>query len=472
MSARAAGHADRRAARGGPPAPPDPRSRRPPTAGRPPGIGRPAGRRLRRVRRLLQLALATLLASAVAGREAWRERGRGPEGRARALGRGAARACEALGATFVKVGQIASTRGDLLPPAFTAELARLRDEVEPLPPEVVRGAVEEDLGAPLEAVFEDFDPVPLGAASVAQVHAARLPGGAEVAVKVRRPGIREQIALDRALLLGFARGVERLLPSLRLVSLAEAVETFCDAVELQTDFAREARNNRRFAQHFADDGAVHLPEVHRELSTEAVLVMERIRGLREDELASHPGVDLEALVRNGMRCICRMVFSHGFVHADLHPGNLRFLPPDRIALLDVGLVAEISDRDRLTNARLLFAFATGDGRTVARLFYENAPHAATPSYEVYEREVCALVEGVRRKGLGEVEIGIELARIFDILRRHRVQARAHMTLVNLALLAAEGLGKRLAPDLALAEAALPYLAEALAGAAPIPGSAP
>ena len=427
--------------------------------------------RFRRPRRILQLAAAALLGAAVTAREAWRERGAGRAGWHRALGRGAARACEALGATFVKVGQIASTRSDLLPPDFAAELARLRDEVEPLPFEVVRATVEGELGAPLEAAFEAFEAVPLGAASVAQVHGARLPGGAEVAVKVRRPGIREQIALDRALLLGLARGLERLMPSLRLVSLAEAVETFCEAVELQTDFALEARNNRRFAEHFADDGAVHLPEVHPELSGEAVLVMERIRGLREDELGAHPEVDLEAVVRNGMRCICRMVFSHGFVHADLHPGNLRFLPPDRIALLDVGLVAEISDRDRLTNARLLFALATGDGRTVARLFYENAPHRATPSYEAYEREVCALVEGVRRKGLGEVEIGLELARIFDILRRHRIQARAHMTLVNLALLAAEGLGKRLAPDLALAEAALPYLAEALEGAAPAARSA-
>ena len=421
-------------------------------------------RRFRRLRRLLELGAAILLGTAVVGREAWRERRAGRVGWTRALGRGAARACEVLGATFVKVGQIASTRSDILPPAFTGELARLRDEVAPLPFEDVRAAVEGALGAPLAALFEDFEPAPLGSASVAQVHGARLPGGAEVAVKVRRPGIREQIALDRALLLGLARGLERLVPSLRLVSLAEAVETFCEAVELQTDFAREARNNRRFAQHFADDPAIHLPKVHPELSGEAVLVMERIRGLREEELVGHPGVDLEALVRNGMRCICRMVFSHGLVHADLHPGNLRFLPPDRIALLDVGLVAEIPDRDRITNAELLFAFATGDGRTVARLFYENAPHRATPSYEAYEREVLALVEGVRRKGLAEVEIGLELARIFDILRRHRVQARAHMTLVNLALLAAEGLGKRLAPDLALAEAALPYLTEALAGA--------
>jgi ubiquinone biosynthesis protein len=163
-----------------------------------------------------------------------------------------------------------------------------------------------------------------------------------------------------------------------------------------------------------------------------------------------------------------MIFSHGFVHADLHPGNLRFERDGRIVLFDLGLVAELAEKDRLTNARLLFAFATGDGKTVAKLFHQNAPHTATQDYAAYEREICELVERLRVQGLGNVQLALEIGRIFDVLRRHRIQARAHMTMVNLALATAEGLGKRLAPDLSLADEALPYLAEALG--VPTPGA--
>jgi ubiquinone biosynthesis protein len=160
-----------------------------------------------------------------------------------------------------------------------------------------------------------------------------------------------------------------------------------------------------------------------------------------------------------------MIFSHGFVHADLHAGNLRFFAPHRVVLLDLGLVGRLEDQDRLRTAATLFAFASGDGRTMARLFYEHAPYRATPDYDAYEAEVVALVDSLVRRGLGNLQVTLEIGRIFDILRRHRIHASSHMTMVNLALMAAEGLGKRLAPDLSLADEALPYLAEALAGAA-------
>jgi ubiquinone biosynthesis protein len=158
-----------------------------------------------------------------------------------------------------------------------------------------------------------------------------------------------------------------------------------------------------------------------------------------------------------------MIFSHGFVHADLHPGNMRFFPPGRVALFDLGLTGELVDDDRISLAQTLHAFATGDGVTVARLFHDNAPSRGTADYAGYEREVVALVDDVRRRGLGNLQVTLEIGRIFDILRRHRIQARSHMTMVNLALMTAEGLGKRLDPSLSLADAALPYLAEALEG---------
>jgi ubiquinone biosynthesis protein len=391
--------------------------------------------------------------------------GRDADARWGALGHAIASLCTSLGATFIKVGQIASTRGDLLPAPVIRELARLRDEVPPFPAEEVRRTVETQLGKPLDALFASFDLAPVAAASVAQVHRAVLPDGRVVAVKVRRPDIERKVALDRSILLATGRTLERVVPSLRLIALEGALRQFCDAVEEQLDLRVEAENNRRFTANFADDPELVFPEIVPALCAEGILTMEFIEGVHERDLESS-GIDSKRVALAGMRCVCRMIFSHGFVHADLHPGNMRFLPPSRVALFDLGLVGRIADADRVNTARMLFAFATGDGRTVARIFHDSSPRARAPSYETYENEMADFVTELHRSGLGHIQLTLAIGRLFDILRRHKVQARAHMTMVNLALMTAEGLGKRLAPELNLADEALPFLAEALGIPAP------
>jgi ubiquinone biosynthesis protein len=161
-----------------------------------------------------------------------------------------------------------------------------------------------------------------------------------------------------------------------------------------------------------------------------------------------------------------MIFLHGFVHADLHPGNVRFVAPGRVVLLDLGLVGRLEDVDRIAFAELLYALSNGDGVTVARIFWQSAPHQQVEDYPAYEREIVAFVDNIRARGMANLQVTLEIGRIFDILRRHRIQARSHMTMVNLAMMTAEGLGKRLAPGLSLTDAALPYLSEALAAAPP------
>lgn len=418
-------------------------------------------------RRSLQMARAAVLGLSVALAAAARPGGaRGGDRWARAAGRGLVRLCTELGATFIKLGQIASTRADLLPPGLIAELSTLQDRVPPFPFAEVRRTIERDLGRPLESIYAGFDPEPVAAASVAQVHRATLrAGGADVAVKVRRPDILEKVRLDRSILLFVARNLERFVPTLRLMAIESAIRTFCDAVEQQIDLARELANNRRFARDFAEDGDIEVPDVFPEACCESVLTMAFVEGIPEAELARHD-VDVDLIVRSGLRGVCRMIFQNGFVHADLHPGNLRFLPPGRIVALDLGLVGEIDDHDRLTTARLLFALATGDGPTVARIFHEESPSPRTADYAAYEREMSAFVDHVRVQGLANLQVSAEIGRIFDILRRHHIQARAHMTMVNLAIMTAEGLSKRLAPDVVLAEEVLPYLAEALGVAVP------
>jgi len=413
--------------------------------------------------RSAQIAAANLAAVGTFARAWWALRRHDAEARPRAAGQALVRLCTALGATFIKIGQIASTRADLLPRPLVAELAALQDRVPPFPFAIVRRTIETELGAPLDEMFARFETEPVAAASVAQVHRAVLrDGGALVAVKVRRPDIVDKVRLDRSILLVAARALERLVPSLRLVSLEMAVRAFCDAVEEQIHFTLEAANNARFSANFAADPDIAFPHLYPHACSDAVLTMEFVEGVREAELEAH-GVDVHRVVTAGMRCVCRMIFLHGFVHADLHAGNLRFFPPGRVVLLDLGLVGRLNDEDRLSTAQTLYAFATGDGRTVARMFYERAPYRATPDYAAYEREVIALVDSLYRRGLGSMQVTVEIGRIFDVLRRHRIHARSHMTMVNLALMAAEGLGKRLDPDLSLTDEALPYLAEAIAG---------
>ena len=410
------------------------------------------------VRRSLQITLAFTLAGAVFVRR--RLGMRGPDATPRAAGVALVRLCTQLGATFIKVGQIASTRADLLPRPLVEELAALQDRVPAFPAATARELIERELGRPVDEVFASFDDEPVAAASVAQVHRAELRDGEVVAVKVRRPDIIEKVRHDRAILLTLARTGERVIPSLRLVSLTTAMGIFCDAVEEQLHFTNEAANNARFRANFAADAEIGFPRLLPELCSDGVLTMEFVDGVREGDLESHP-IDVRRVVTAGMRCVCRMIFSHGFVHADLHAGNLRFFPPGRVVLLDLGLVGRLNDEDRLGVAATLFAFASGDGRTVARLFYDGAPYRATPDYDAYEREVVAVVESLHQRGMGSMQITVEIGRLFDILRRHHIHARSHMTMVNLALMAAEGLGKRLAPELSLTDEALPYLAEAL-----------
>lgn len=415
--------------------------------------------------RCLQIAVAGVAAGGTFAREWWGGRG-SPDALPRAAGRALVRLCTRLGATFIKIGQIASTRSDLLPGPLVAELVALQDRVPPFPFAEVRRTVEADLGRPLEEVYADFGPEPVAAASVAQVHRAVLRStGDEVAVKVRRPDILEKIRLDRGILIAAGRAIEAVVPTMRLIDLHGALRTFCDAVGEQAHLRNEARFNERFAANFAGDPDIGFPRLFPEACSDAVLTMEFVGGVREEDLAA-AGIDVRALVAAGMRCVCRMIFLHGFVHADLHPGNMRFLPPGRLVLLDLGLVGELSDVDRVLTARTIYALATGDGVTVARMFHENAARAAVPDYAAYEAEIVAFVDNVRARGLANLEVTREIGRIFDILRRHRIQARSHMTMANLAMMTAEGLGKRLAPELSLTDESVPYLVEALSAAPP------
>ncbi|MBX3131127.1 MAG: AarF/ABC1/UbiB kinase family protein [Polyangiaceae bacterium] len=375
-----------------------------------------------------------------------------------------ARLLERLGATFIKFGQILSTRPDLLSPPVLLALARLQDDVPPASFACVRRVLDEDLGEDWQAAIVELDERPVAAASVAQVHRGVLADGREVAVKVQRPDAPAQIDRDLAILTFWARAVD-LIPAVRMLSLPGAVERFGEALRGQLDFRQEAANNRRFAKNFAEVEGVGVPPLVDELCSARVLVMDFIAGVKATE-PERVGGDRKKLARVGGETVLRMIFQDGFVHADLHPGNIILTPDDRVVLIDLGMVSEIPQDLLRPWVETFVALAQQDGATAARLFYTYAPSVGSADYASFERDVIENLEGLYGKRLGEVEVSVAVTGMMNVLRRHRVQIDPTFTVVNIALLVAEGLGKQLDPDIDLVPLAQPYLARAMLQAPP------
>jgi len=363
-----------------------------------------------------------------------------------------------LGATFIKVGQIMSTRPDLLPEYISNALAELQDHVGPFPFEDVVRTIEGDLHRPLATIYAEFAPVPLASASVSQVHKARLTDGRIVAVKVRRPNLVELCSFDMVVMRQGAR-LLNLIPSISTLAPIAAVEEFGRAIFAQLDFRIEANNNRRFRNNFRDHPDVIFPEVIEPLSTERILTMSFIEGTK---ILSTPATrsDPKRVARIGLGMLMKMIFEDGFVHADLHPGNIFITPDDKLALLDLGLVGDLDEPHRKGFARFFAAWAQRDGDAMAHIMYGLSESAGTPrDPEAFERYRAAIIEFVGRfwgYRLGQVQVGKVLLDMLGILRRHRVRVNASFTIVNIAIAVTEGIGKQLDPELDLMSEALPY----------------
>jgi ubiquinone biosynthesis protein len=369
-----------------------------------------------------------------------------------------------LGATFIKVGQIMSTRPDLLPPHVIQALEKLQDQVGPFAWAHVERTLREDFGQGPDELYASFERTPIASASVAQVHRACLHGGRVVAVKVRRPDLEKIVGFDLAVMRGVA-GILSLVPSARLLAPVEQIEEFGRAIHAQLDFRIEAHNNRRFHELFRGDPDVIFPVLVDALSSERVLTMEFIEGEKILRFASTPH-DPSRLARLGFRTLLQMVFKDGFVHADLHPGNILLTNDDRVVLIDLGLVTEIPLDLRKPWIETFVALSQRDGAACARLFYGYAPSVGATRYAAFERDVVEFLGRLYGKNLGEVEVGDAVSGMMNILRRHQVQVDPSFTVVHVALLVAEGLGKMLDPGIDLVGLAAPYLMQAMISAPP------
>lgn len=371
-----------------------------------------------------------------------------------------------LGPSFVKLGQIASTRPDVLPADVIVELKKLQDEVPPVDAADVRAAVEEALGATVAEVFERFDEVPLAAASIAQVHRATLrtpDGPREVVVKVQRPGIARTISSDVELLRRLAAMVERAIPESKIYAPAGLVDQFERAITSELDFRIEADNAQKFRRNFEATPSCKFPEVFKDASAKTVLTLEFLPGKKPlDAVAA--GYSGSAIAKHALRVIVQMIFRDGFFHADPHPGNVLILgelADPVVGFIDLGMVGRLSPELRDKTVDLLIAAAQTDHLGVADALYA----IGTPTRKVDMRAYRARVSELAEHYLGKPLKEIDLAGLFrDIVRgalEFGLEIPPDFLLVGKALMTVDGVGKELDPDLDVLGEARPYLVEIL-----------
>ncbi len=374
-------------------------------------------------------------------------------------------ALQELGPIFVKFGQAVSTRRDLLPTDIADELAKLQDRVPPFPGSVARQLVEVAYGKSVNEVFSQFEETPLAAASIAQVHVARLPNGQEVIVKVLRPDMRGVIERDLEVLHALADLAQRYWPEGRRLRPREIVGEYQKTILDELDLMREAGNASQLKRNFAGSELLYVPEVHWDYCRAEVMVMERIHGVPISDLASlrAAGTNIAQLAENGVRIFFTQVFRHNFFHADMHPGNIFVLIADparpRYAAVDFGIVGSLDPRDQHYLAENFLAVFDRDYRRVAQLHLESGwvpPGTRVDEMESAVRTVC---EPIFDRPLKDISFGRILLRLFEISRRFNMQIQPQLILLQKTLLNVEGLGRDLYPDLDIWNTASPILRE-------------
>ncbi|MEW6685206.1 MAG: AarF/UbiB family protein [Candidatus Edwardsbacteria bacterium] len=370
-------------------------------------------------------------------------------------------ACEKLGPTFVKLGQIASTRPDLFPPEFIRELQELQDQVAPLEFSVIKSVVEQELESPLENVFSSFEEKSIASASIAQVHQAKTWEGERVVVKVQRPDSEEIITTDLAILLDLTSLLERRLPQSRLYQPRRIVEEFTKTMEREIDFLNEGRNIERFARNFAGDSNIYIPKVYWNLSTSKVLTLEKIEGIKisEIEKLKEAGLDPKIIAARGAEAILKQIFIHGFFHADPHPGNIFVLEDNVLALLDYGMIGRIDPELMDLLAGLFVAVMKKDISNLVKIFLKIGIVREEINEREFRAEVREMLERYYAVPLNKIEIRKTAEEIMSLARHYAVRLPADLVLLGKALSTTQGLVLLLNPEFNFVETAEPFLRE-------------
>jgi ubiquinone biosynthesis protein len=365
---------------------------------------------------------------------------------------------EELGTTFIKLGQTLSTRPDLLPPEYISELNKLQDHVPEVPYADIESAIRTEFSREPSELFQTFDPKPRAAGSIAQVHSAVLPNGTAVVVKVRRPGIQQEIEEDLVILGQVARLLSSKLEFAKNFDLEGMVDEFAFTLRNELDFAREAQNAERIATQFSGDPTLHVPTIFSENSTHTVLTMEDIRGIKIDDLAGldTAGIDRQELAKNCAHIALVQVLDNGFFHADPHPGNFFVQPGGTIALLDYGMVGRIGDRLRMSLLRLALAVSRKDAdRVVDELLTLGAAHSAVDRTGL-TRDIENMIARYDGLPIGEISIVEVMRGVSSAAQHHGLMLPSDMVILARVVAMDEGLGATLDPQFNFLEYARPY----------------
>ncbi len=372
-------------------------------------------------------------------------------------------ALEELGPIFVKFGQAISTRRDLLPVDIADELAKLQDAVPPFPAEQAVAIIEGAYGESVDEVFERFDKEPLAAASIAQVHTAKLKAGHEVIVKVLRPGVQDQIEGDLAVLRVIAGLADRYWEHGKRLRPLEIVDEYEHTILDELDLMREAANAAQLKRNFQGSGMLYVPDVFWDYCRPEVLVQERIYGtpISEMDTLREAGTDIQVLAENGVEIFFTQVFRHNFFHADMHPGNIFVITTDpakpKYAAVDFGIVGTLSPEDQRYLAENFLAFFDRDYNRIAKLHLDSGWVPAGTRVDQLETAIRTVCEPIFNKPLAEISFAQMLMRLFRVAQRFDVEIQPQMILLHKTLFNIEGLGRQLYPQLDLWKTAHPVL---------------
>lgn len=368
------------------------------------------------------------------------------------------RALEEMGPSFIKLGQLFATRIDLFAPDWIAEFEKLQSQVPPVTFETIRPQIEEDLHGSIESVFARFDTKPLAAASIAQVYRACLADGGEVAVKVRRPGIRPLVEADMRLLQRLARIVESEAPDLRRYQPRALVRQLQASLTRELDLAAECRHAERIAANFAEDPQLVVPGVHWPLTSERMNVQEFIDGIPLGDTVAlrAAGADLPLIARIGAQVEMKMIYEDGFFHADPHPGNVLWLPGNRLALIDFGMVGRLTEARRAEVVDLFDGLVRRDAAQVGEVLLAWAADEKVDETALFE-QVESFIDNYHSVPLKDLHLGMMLNDITGLLREHSVMLPPDLAMMAKVLVTLEGVGRKLDPEFDMASEAAPFL---------------
>ncbi len=368
-------------------------------------------------------------------------------------------ALEELGPTFIKLGQALSTRPDLLPGDYFSEFQKLQDDIAPVPFSEIEKVLETELHAPSERLFAEIEREPLAAASIGQVHRARLNDGTRVVIKVQRPNIRTTIRVDLEILYQLARLLERHLKGWDIQQPTRIVEEFSRTLDKELNYSIEAAHLERFARQFEGDRTVYVPRVFHEVSSRRVLTLEYVEGVKVSDLQElrREGHDFKQIARRGADLIMKQVFVHGFFHGDPHPGNILVMPGEVICFLDFGMMGRLNRTVREDFVDLLTAVLRRDETKATQCLLRLLNWDDPPERRELERDVAELIDQYGYRRLQEIEFGTLVQQLQEMVMRHRLGMPPDLFLMMKALSTIEGVGRMLDPEFDAFKHAAPFI---------------